>query len=72
MAQAEIGEAVQLARKQYSAWNRLSPRRVAEADTLRDPLFAAWIVALSGNKELLAQAVKRRSDLALALRNTNE
>ena len=54
--QAEIGEAVQLARKQYSAWNRLSPRRVAEADTLRDPLFAAWIVALSGNKELLAQA----------------
>jgi hypothetical protein len=55
-AQAEIGEAVQLARKQYSAWNRQSPRRVAEADGMRDPLFAAWIVALAGNRELLAQA----------------
>ena len=54
--QAEIGEAVQLARKQYSAWNRQSPRRVAEADAMRDPLFAAWIVALSGNAELLAKA----------------
>ncbi len=55
-AQADIGAAVQLARKQYSAWNRQSPRRVAEADGMRDPLFAAWIVALSGNAELLAKA----------------
>ena len=55
-AQADIGEAVQLARKQYSAWNRLSPRRVAEADAMRDPLFAAWIVTLSGNTGLAAQA----------------
>jgi hypothetical protein len=57
-AQAEIGEAVQLARKQYSAWNRQSPRRVAEADGMRDPLFAAWIVALSGNADLVAKANK--------------
>lgn len=62
--QAEIGEAVQLATRQYSAWNRLSPRRVAEADGMRDPLFAAWIVALSGNAQLIASA---REDIRGAL-----
>lgn len=54
--QAEIGEAVKLATLQYRAWNRESPRRVAEAREMRDPLFAAWIVVLSGNRQLIAQS----------------
>lgn len=62
--QAEIGDAVQLATRQYGAWNRQSPRRLAEADTMRDPLFAAWIVALSGNAEVIDAA---RADIRGAL-----
>ncbi len=62
--QAEIGEAVQLATRQYSAWNKQSPRRLAEADAMRDPLFAAWIVALSGNASIIAGA---RPDIRGAL-----
>lgn len=62
--QAEIGEAVQLATRQYSSWNKRSPRRVAEADGMRDPLFAAWIVSLSGNADLIAAA---REDIRGAL-----
>lgn len=53
--QADISEAVTLATKQYSAWNKQSRRRVAEADGMRDPLFAAWIVALSGNPDIIGQ-----------------
>ena len=47
--QHEIADAVKLATEQYRVWNRQSPRRVAEADAMRDPLFAAWIVALAGD-----------------------
>lgn len=54
--QAEIGEAVELATLQYRAWNKMSPKRVAEAERMRDPLFAAWIVALSGDEALIASA----------------
>jgi hypothetical protein len=54
--QPDIGAAVQLATVQYRAWNKQSPRRVAEADQMRDPLFAAWIVALAGQARLSAQA----------------
>lgn len=63
--QAEIGEAVKLATEQYRLWNRQSPRRVAEADAMRDPLFAAWIVALSGNGRLIGDA-RAEIDAALA------
>lgn len=62
--QTEIAEAVRLATLQYRVWNKQSPRRVAEADGMRDPLFAAWIVALSGNPDLIAQS---RSDIRAAL-----
>lgn len=62
--QAEIGEAVTLATEQYRIWNRQSPRRVAEADAMRDPLFAAWIVALSGNQALLDPS---RAEISAAL-----
>ncbi len=54
--QAEIGEAVKVASAEYSLWNRQSPRRLAEANLMRDPLFAAWIVALSGNPQIVAKA----------------
>ena len=62
--QAEIGAAVELGTLQYRAWNRQSPRRLAEAEQMRDPLFAAWIVVLSGNPALVDAA---RADIAGAL-----
>jgi len=62
--QAEIGEAVQLATLQYRLWNKQSPRRLAEAEQMRDPLFAAWIVTLSGNRELI-DAARGEIDAAL-------
>lgn len=62
--QAEIGEAVKVATLQYRLWNKQSPRRLAEAEQMRDPLFAAWIVALSGNSDLIAKA---RDDMRGAL-----
>lgn len=63
-SQADIGEAVKLATEQYRLWNKQSPRRLAEADQMRDPLFAAWIVALSGNPGLIGQA---KQDIRAAL-----
>lgn len=62
--QSDVGEAVKAATAQYKLWNAQAPRRVAEADLMRDPLFAAWIVALSGNAELIGKA---RDDLHGAL-----
>lgn len=62
--QADISEAVKLATFQYRIWNKQSPRRVVEADHMRDPLFAAWIVALSGNVDLIRKA---RADIHDAL-----
>lgn len=62
--QADIGEAVKLATEQYRLWNKQSPRRLAEADQMRDPLFAAWIVALSGNSAIIDPA---RPDIRGAL-----
>lgn len=63
-AQQNIGEAVQLATQQYRLWNQQSPRRLAEAHAMRDPLFAAWIVALSGNAPLIRES---RPEIAAAL-----
>jgi hypothetical protein len=54
--QPEIGAAVKVATQEYRLWSRQSPRRLAEADQMRDPLFAAWIVVLSGNRTLIAKA----------------
>lgn len=62
--QSEIGQAVQVARSQYTLWNKQSPRRVLEADAMRDPLFASWIVALSGNAAVIASV---RDDIQRAL-----
>jgi len=51
--QPEIGAAVELGTLQYRAWNRQSPRRLAEAERMRDPLFAAWIVVLADNPAIV-------------------
>ncbi len=64
--QREIGDAVKLGNEQKPIWLGLAPRRVAETERMRDPLFAAWIVALSGSKELLGQA---RPAIGRALRH---
>ena len=55
--QSQIGEAVELGRAQKGdtgPWGLQSPRFSAESVFLRDPLFAAWVVALSGNSEVIA------------------
>jgi hypothetical protein len=62
--QKDISESVKLATEQYRIWNKQSPRRVDEADAMRDPLFAAWIVSLGGNDDLISQA---RTDIDAAL-----
>ena len=54
--QASIEEAVQLGNRQKPVWIEISPRRVDESERMRDPLFASWIVALSGDRELIGQA----------------
>lgn len=60
--QPTIGEAVELGTLQYRSWNKISPRRKAEAEQMRDPLFAAWIVSLSGDKELIAESREATRD----------
>lgn len=54
--QARIEETVELGNLQRAAWHRRNPRRVYEADHMREPLFAAWTVVLSGNAEILVPA----------------
>ncbi|MBL8214507.1 MAG: hypothetical protein JNK87_27540 [Bryobacterales bacterium] len=54
--QQAIGDAVTLGNKQKPLWLELAPRRAAESEHMRDPLFAAWIVALSADKQLIEAA----------------
>ncbi|NUP99179.1 MAG: hypothetical protein HUU35_04895 [Armatimonadetes bacterium] len=61
--QATIAEAVALAERQVREWNRMSPRRGLEHRHLREPQFAAWLVALAGgelvraNREAMARTL---------------
>lgn len=64
--QQAIGDAVTLGNKQKPLWLELAPRRAAESERMRDPLFAAWIVALSEDRQLIAAA---RPAIARALRH---
>lgn len=48
--QNSIQDAVKLATAQVREWHKRSPRKVYECDCVRDPLFAAWIVTLAGNR----------------------
>jgi hypothetical protein len=62
--QASIAEAVTLATRQYREWNKVSPRKVYECDNVRDPLFSAWVVALSGDRQIIE---KSRKDITAAI-----
>ncbi|HSI63942.1 MAG TPA: hypothetical protein VLE43_12515 [Candidatus Saccharimonadia bacterium] len=50
-AQANCEEAIALGRAQLPLWAKHNPRSPYEDDTVREPLFAAWIIALAGKSE---------------------
>lgn len=53
--QATSEEAIALARSQLPLWAARNPRSPHEDDTMREPLFAAWIIALAHRPALLAR-----------------
>lgn len=53
--QATSEEAIALARSQLPLWAARNPRSPHEDDTMREPLFAAWIIALAHDPALLAE-----------------
>jgi hypothetical protein len=54
--QASVDEALQLAAVQIKEWNKRSPRKLYEGQYMREPLFAAWFIMLSGDAELIGAA----------------
>jgi hypothetical protein len=54
--QANVDASRQLAAAQLVEWNRRSPRKLYEAQYVREPLFAGWFVILSEDEELIRQA----------------
>jgi len=52
--QRTVAEAVELGRRQYPRLAQESPRWPYEANNVREPLFAAWIVALCPDGDLVA------------------
>lgn len=66
--QVNCDQAIALARSQLPLWAARNPRSPYEDDTVREPLFAAWIVLLAGDRDLLEkhratiQAMLRRYD----------
>lgn len=50
--QATCDEAIILARSQLPRWEKRNPRAHWEDDTMREPLFAAWIAALAAGSAL--------------------
>lgn len=54
--QASVEDALQLAATQYQHWRRISPRKVYEDLFMREPLFAAWFIMLSGDQTLIEAA----------------
>lgn len=61
--QANCDEAIALARRQLMLWAEHNPRSPYEDDTVREPLFAAWIVLLSGDADLIAAHTARIREL---------
>jgi len=53
--QQTCDEAIALARSQLPLWADRNPRSPYEDETVREPLFAAWIITLSGNRKLIGQ-----------------
>lgn len=52
--QANCDEAIALGRAQLPLWAERNPRSPWEDKTMREPLFAAWIVLLANDKDLTA------------------
>jgi hypothetical protein len=48
--QAHCDEAIALGRAQLPLWAERNPRSPYEDDTVREPLFAAWIICLAGDE----------------------
>ncbi len=63
--QATCDEAIALARSQLPLWAAHNPRSPYEDDTVREPLFAAWIVLLAGDRDLRE---KHRANIQAMLR----
>lgn len=53
--QSRIDHAVQVAERQAREWYRIFQRKGYEARCMQEPLFAAWIVTLSGDRRLVAE-----------------
>ncbi|MVM29002.1 hypothetical protein GO755_03075 [Spirosoma sp. HMF4905] len=53
--QPDIATTLALALQQGREWSKLSPARVYEDKHMREPLWACWVVLLSGNKLLIKQ-----------------
>lgn len=51
--QKTCDEAIALAKSQLPLWAQHNPRSPYEDKTMREPLFAAWIILLSGNAKLI-------------------
>ncbi|GAB3918792.1 hypothetical protein [Larkinella terrae] len=62
--QPNIATTLEVALQQGREWSRQSPARPYEDKHMREPLFAVWVVLLSGNKELIE---KYKPELKTAL-----
>ncbi|RRB01049.1 hypothetical protein [Larkinella rosea] len=51
--QPDIATTLEVALQQGREWSKQSPARVYEDKHMREPLFAVWVVLLSGNKALI-------------------
>lgn len=51
--QPDIATTLEVALQQGRQWTKLSPARAYEDKHMREPLFAVWVVLLSGNQELI-------------------
>jgi hypothetical protein len=54
--QSSVEESRKLAALQLLEWNTRSPRKLYEAQYVREPLFAGWFVLLSGDERTIAEA----------------
>ncbi|MDF2724909.1 MAG: hypothetical protein K0Q59_4584 [Paenibacillus sp.] len=49
-------DALRVAHEQHKQWVRRSPRKLYEGTYVREPLFAAWFILLSGDAQLVEAA----------------
>ncbi|WP_050028394.1 hypothetical protein [Verrucomicrobium sp. BvORR034] len=63
IAQADCDAAIQLARTQLPKWAEHSPRSPWEDDCMREPLFAAWMISLSADDDVMAETYSRVTEL---------